>query len=433
MSQSCAVNKCNRTSRGLCDCCTQHLCLQHLSEHNASLVSQLNPLTDEINALGDRLKSLNIQKVVGNGRQKLEEWRMDCHQKIDFLFEQKCQELDRLIDEKVKKQQEEIVQIKSKVAELIREQETTRQDIDLLTSTIHHLKEQMDKVEHTYFRISTRPLVIDDKLICIKETTKHELDLSALPPFYKIIERSVGSRMAINSNERFLLMHQTPNLCLVDREMNVAKVVLWTHDDIHDICWSVALNRFIVLGGKIVFLVDENTMSIDNVQAIQEQNWLSCTCSDTFLFLLTNGSASSIVKFRLLPSIELVKEWKSPDTCACSETIHGILYNDGTLSVIIKNISEKSLRIELRSAETLDCIWSLQFDTVCNQKIVFRCCLLTSDEWLVTDYETKRLLHITKDGKLKATIKYDDNPYRVNLFANMLVVSRKGGVNFHKL
>jgi hypothetical protein len=139
------------------------------------------------------------------------------------------------------------------------------------------------------------------------------------------------------------------------------------------------------------------------------------------------------MKFRLLPSIELVKEWKSPDTCACSEIIYSILYNDGTLSVIIKNISEKSLRIELRSAETLDCIWSLQFDTVCNQKIVFRCCLLTSDEWLVTDYETKRLLHITKDGKLKATIKYDDNPYRVNLFANMLVVSTIDGLNFHKL
>ena len=112
MSQPCAVTKCNRTSRGLCDCCTQHLCLQHLSEHNASLISQLNPLTDEINALGDRLKTLNIQKLVGDCRQKLEEWRMDCHQKIDRLFEQKCQELDRLIDEKVKKQQEEIVRNK---------------------------------------------------------------------------------------------------------------------------------------------------------------------------------------------------------------------------------------------------------------------------------------------------------------------------------
>jgi len=70
---------------------------------------------------------------------------------------------------------------------------------------------------------------------------------------------------------------------------------------------------------------------------------------------------------------------------------------------------------------------------VCKQNLVFRCCLLTDDEWLVIDYEKERLLHITKDGKLKATIKYDPNPYRANLFANMLVVSTIDGLNFHKL
>jgi len=433
MSQPCAVAKCNRTSRGLCDCCTQHLCLQHLSEHNASLISQLNPLTDELNALGDRFSTLNIQEVVGGCRQKLEEWRMDCHQKIDCLFERKCQELDRLVDKKVKKQQEEILQIKSKIAELIRDQETTRQDIDELTSTIHHLKQQMDKIDQTCLTITTRPLLIDDKLICIKEATEHELDLSTLSPHHKEICRPAGSRKVIYSNDQFLLMHQKPNLCLVDREMNTVKKVLWTHGDIHDMCWSATLNRFIVIGGRIVYLLDENTMSIDNVQTIEERNWVSCTCSDTFLFLSRNGRDSSVMKFRLLPLIELVMKWKSPNICAQAEYIQDILYNGETLGVIIQNKSERSLRIELRSADTLDCIWSLRFDTVCNENLGFRCCLLTCDEWLVVDYETERLLHITKYGKLKTTIKYNASPYRVNLFANMLVVSTTNGVNFHKI
>ena len=76
MSQLCGVNKCSRTSRGLCDCCTQNLCLQHLNEHNTSLISQLNPLTDEINALGDRLNTITIQKTVDGYHRKLEEWRV---------------------------------------------------------------------------------------------------------------------------------------------------------------------------------------------------------------------------------------------------------------------------------------------------------------------------------------------------------------------
>jgi hypothetical protein len=215
--------------------------------------------------------------------------------------------------------------------------------------------------------------------------------------------------------------------------MNIVKEVLWTYGDIYDTCWSASLNRFIVIGGRIVFLVDENTMSISNVQTIGEQGWLSCTCSETFLFMSTNQFPSSIMKFSLLPSIQLVREWKSPDTCALNEIIDGIVYNKGTLSMIIENASEKSLRIDLRYAETLDCIWSLRFDTVCNQNLVFRCCLLDGDEWLVTDYVTKRLLHITKDGKLKTIIKYDAIPYHANLFANMLAISSSDGLNFYKL
>jgi hypothetical protein len=53
MSQLCAIPKCERTVRGLCDCCKQKLCLQHLNEHNTLLISELNPLIDEINAVGD--------------------------------------------------------------------------------------------------------------------------------------------------------------------------------------------------------------------------------------------------------------------------------------------------------------------------------------------------------------------------------------------
>jgi hypothetical protein len=432
MSQQCAVTKCNRTSRGLCDCCQQNLCLQHLSEHNASLISQLNPLTDEINALGDRLKTLNIQKAVGGCHRKLEEWRMDCHRKIDHFFERKSKELDRLFDKKVKKQQKGIFRIRSKVAELIHEQETTRQDIDSLTSTIRQIESNMNKIEQMCFTITTRRLLIDGTLISIRETTESELDLSTLPPIYKKINCCAGNSMIIN-NDRFLLMHRKPNLCFVDQGLNIVKEVLWPHEIIYDLCWSSALNRFIVIGERIVFLVDENTMTVENVSAIEERDWLSCTCSETFLFLSTNGFPSSIMKFRLLPSIELVKNWKSPHTCSRNEFIDNILYNNETLGVTIMNRSEKSFRMELRSIETLNCIWLLQFDTVCNQNIPFHCCLLTCDEWVLADYETNRLLHITKDGKLKRTIPYDGIPYCANLFSNMLVVSTNGGVNFHKL
>ncbi len=431
MSQPCATTKCHRISRGLCDCCMQQLCIQHLAEHNASLISQLNPLTDEINALGDRLQALNIQNLVGDCHQKLEEWRRDCHKKIDRIFGQKCEELDRLINEKVKKEKEKIDEIRLKMTELIREQETTRQEIDSLTSTIRQLQRNMDNMEQTGFQIDVHPLLIDDNLIYI--TNERMIDLLTLPPLYKTINRPDNSYGSFATNDRFLLIHQKPNLCLVDRELNIAKQTLWSHDKIIDMCWSSTLNRFIMIGGQRVFLVDENTMMIGNMETIDKRNWLSCTCSETSLFLSTNEYSSCILEYSLSPLIELAKERKSPDTCAHDEIINTIVYNNEKLALMVMNKFKKSLRIDLKHAETFDRIWSLEFDAVGNQNIAFRCCSLTSDEWLVADYETKRLLHITKDGKLKATIPYDAIPYRANLFANMLVVARKEGLNFHNV
>jgi hypothetical protein len=140
------------------------------------------------------------------------------------------------------------------------------------------------------------------------------------------------------------------------------------------------------------------------------------------------------VKINLSPSIAIIKEWKSPTTCTKDERIHGMAYNNETCTIIIRNYDEKSIRIELRSCETLDRLWSLSLDIITNQNFMFRCCSLNDDEWLVADYETKRLLHITKDGKLKTTTLYNEKPYCAQLFtSDMLAVSTPTKLNIHKI
>ncbi|CAF3418143.1 unnamed protein product [Rotaria sp. Silwood1] len=433
MSQTCSIEKCMRTLRGFCDCCQQYLCLQHLNEHNASLVSQLNPLNDEINVLGDRLKTLNIHKAVADSRQKLDEWRQDCYKKIDCLFEQKCQELDQLVEEKIRQQREELNRIYSKITELVNAQETTRQDIDLLALNIRQLETNMNNIEQTCFTINTRPLLLDDTFISITKTIEKELDLSTLSPPCTTIHRILGSFRSLTGNDRHFLTHQEPNLCLFDQKLNIAKETLWSYGAIWDMCWSSTLDRFIVLGKKSIFLINENTMSIDNVHTVSKRDLLSCTCSDIVLFVCTNEDASSIMEFILFPSIELIREWKYL-TCSNDEIINDIVYNNENLALMVENQSEKSLRIELRYAETLDRIWSLQLDIRCAQKIPFRCCALTGNEWLIVDYETDRLLQITKDGKMKTEIKYSPTPCRALMFdTNKLAISTVNSVNLHTI
>ncbi|CAF3276710.1 unnamed protein product [Rotaria sp. Silwood2] len=434
MAQPCVIATCKHASQTLCYGCNQHFCREHMIEHDLSLNSQLNPLSDEINTLGERLKSINLENAIENSHKKLEQWRIDCHKTIDYFFEQKCHELDRCIRKKMEKKREEINRIRTKLSDLIREQEATHKDIDLLTITVRDLEREINKIEQTSFQIEIKSLVLDDSLIHIENSDINHFDLISLSSVHKTINYPRENWAPLACNNHHLLIHQEPNLCLVDQNLNIIKQNSWIYGIIYDICWSSTLNRFIVINGSDVFLVDENHMSIENIQTLQKRKWLSCTTSETSLFLSTKVWGSSIVEFSLLPTIELVKQWQSPDTCTRDEVINGIVYNNGTLAVMIKNPSEKTIHIEMRSSATLDRLWSLRLNIAYSQNIRTRCCLLSNDQWLVVDRNTSRIFHISKDGKVKSSSAYNPPPFCAVLFDHdMLAISTARGVNIHKL
>ncbi|CAF3364799.1 unnamed protein product [Rotaria socialis] len=434
MSHSCAVLQCERKFRALCDCCKQNLCLQHLTEHNMILVSQLNPLTNEIKALGERLESLKLHDIVRNGHQKLKQWQQDCHEKIDHLFEKKYQELDRLVTEKLDQQRESIRRLHSKLSKLVHEQEATRNDIDMLSTAIRQIEIDLKKIEQTSFQINTRSLVIDDSYIQVRKIDEHERDHSTLASVYRTLASPSGSYVEIASNDQFLLVHQKPNLCIVDLDMNIKQQILWEHKQIWDMCWSSVADRFIVIDEADIFLIDERLIYIETVDTDKRRKWMSCACSQTSLFLSTDEWGSKIMQFRLLPSITFTKEWKPPLVCTENERIDGIACRGDMCALLIMNGKEKSLRIELRTCASFKRIWLRLIDGIFDSNFILRCCSLKADEWLVADCENRCLLHITKDGKLKMTIKYHDIPYRIKLFGpDMIVVSTQKGINFHKI
>jgi hypothetical protein len=432
MPQPCAITTCKRTSRALCYCCQQELCLQHLKEHNDLLIAQLNPLVDKIDNVSNRLKSINIEKTVDDCRQKLEQWRVDCHKKIDDFFEQKYQEIYQPLTEKMEKRREEIDQIQSKVAALLHQEEVTRQDINLLTATIRNLDKEVSKIEHTAFNTTILPLVLDN-LVHIEEWNTSRFDLPKMLPVCKTINYTDKSSVSLASNDRFLLMHQMPSLCLVDLNLEIVRQTTWNYGEYRDMCWSSSLDRFIIVGEKGIFSVDEKTMLIDKLSVGQERNWLSCTSSDTSLFLSTYTLASSIIEYSLLPSVKIITEWKSPDTCQKQEWITDMKYNNGTIALLIHNTSQKQLFIELRNVKTLSRLWSIRMDSANLQKKSFHCCLLNDDEWLVMKHDSDRLVHVTKDGKMKSSCSYESTPWCATMFgSDIIVITTTQSINFHK-
>ncbi|CAF2716310.1 unnamed protein product [Rotaria sp. Silwood2] len=191
-------------------------------------------------------------------------------------------------------------------------------------------------------------------------------------------------------------------------------------------CWSSILSSFIVINNeKEIFLVNDNSLSIECIQINEEHYWWSCTCSDTSIFLTNAIMGTNIFEFSLLSSFQLVKRWKPPLSCKKNEYIDDIAYNNGTSALIIKVSSNNTILSELRSSTTLDRIWLLQLDIKRNWfQQTIRCCSFKYDEWLIIEGKTSHIFHILKNGKMKAMGKYKPSPVNAVLFSSSILAIR---------
>ncbi|UJR25923.1 hypothetical protein I4U23_007271 [Adineta vaga] len=433
MSQICTVTLCSRTARALCHCCQQNVCVIHLNEHNNFPNSRVHPFMDMIQSLNNRIQSIDISKIVDNYREKLQQWRVDSHRKIDEYFEQKDQELVRLFTEKIDEERDEITQVEIKLKKLIHERETNHDDIYELSIMIDYLERQIKTIEENFIDLRIRSLTLDNNLINIRGINEEVYDLSILSSVYRTIHRPDGSYHAFACNDRILLIHQAPNLCFINQELLIFSQIPWRYERIYDMCWSIALRCFILLTPKNVILLNEINMSLEKIKNLEKQKWLSCTCSDKYLFLSTNEWGSSIMKIDLLSSKKFDQQWQSK-VCNKDESIDVLRYHKEKLALLIKNNSQSTTRMELRSSETLISLWSLTLDVIWNPNRPYHCNSFIGEDWLISDYESGRLLHITKTGKINSIMPYNTIPYANTLFGtHVLAVSTEDGVNFHNL
>ena len=434
MPETCAVTDCRRAQCASCHCCKQNICRLHLNEHQDSLNDELHSLGDRFNSIHDRLNAANVNRMAPGSRQKLEQWRDDYYKKIDDIFKQKCDELERLTAQKINKQKEELSPIRSKLSKHIKDEDATRETIDSMMSTVHNLEQKMNKIENISFNIKIQPLVLDNSLIEIEELDEHQINISTLAPAFRKINHSDKSYFPLASNDHFLLVHQLPNLCLINKDLNVIERRVWENGKIQSMCWSATLDQFIVINENSVFLVDEKINAIQNVQTIRNVVLYSCTCSDTSLFLSTYGMASPIREYNLLPTIQFFKEWRSSDICKEEEWINDMSYNHGTIALVIKNPSNKTYRIELKNSKTFVRLWLLQLNIENVGKNAFACCSLVGDGWLLIDPDNRQLLYITKNGGMGAKHPYQEPLWFAKMFGSkVLAITTTNCINFHKL
>ncbi len=157
-SRSCSISECKHSSRALCICCNQYLCIEHLKDHSDKQNdSQLTSLTAEINILSDHFHHTSL--VEPYFLKTLDQWRTDSHRTIDRFYETQRRHFEQFIQENRDKQRKEIDHLRLKILDLIREQNATQDDIQLIKDSIQLIEKDFNDLQHLQCNI--RPLVID--------------------------------------------------------------------------------------------------------------------------------------------------------------------------------------------------------------------------------------------------------------------------------
>ncbi|CAF5090904.1 unnamed protein product, partial [Rotaria sp. Silwood1] len=175
---------------------------------------------------------------------------------------------------------------------------------------------------------------------------------------------------------------------------------------------------------------DADTMLLEKSPISSNQTWWRGTSSEDDLFLSTAEWGSSIYVFNIRSSFELIKEWHSPITCGKDEIICDLKYKNSFLAIPIFNKHKDESRLDLHSSITFECIWSVRIHGRC------RCCSININQWLVMDHDDCQFFHISADGQLLKSDKYDQHQRLEDILPwgeNNIVVLTKKTVNLHEI
>ncbi|UJR34191.1 hypothetical protein I4U23_021597 [Adineta vaga] len=438
MSQLCVISMCKFKSSTICSCCNKNLCIDHLKEHDELIRIRLECLNNEMKNLIEEIQTINMEKLIEINREKLYQWKENCYEIIENYYEEKCNELQRFCYEKFEQQRKELDQLQIRIDNFNLNENISEKDLQSLKISLHDFQQDINQLKQKGIQITIQPFLLNNQSISILNSKPDAFNInqSILSSPYRTIECVNGWQSELASNDRLILFSLADNLCLFDRDLTLIKQSSWPFECIYDMCWSSTLSNFIILTEKKkIYRINELNLSIERIYGIEEKDWLSCTCSETYLYLTTRDIGTDIFQYKLLPLIRPVKQWQPPYSCKPHESIHTIQYNNQTLALIIREPLGGVIDIELRSAVTFNRLWSLPLD-IRSSGLWSRinCCSLQYNEWLVVDTTTSRLFHINQDGKLKNIHEYHSKLNNAIMFrSNILVIHLGSKVNFHQL
>ncbi|CAF4434934.1 unnamed protein product, partial [Adineta steineri] len=122
----------------------------------------LEPLIDNINQLADRLQQVNVDSLLQPIRIQLDQWKQEAFQSIEHIYEQKSNELNELISKKLNQLRQETEQIQTKIAQVIRNHDSTNEQIDIFVKTIQNLERETTDINIKPINTNIQPFILSN-------------------------------------------------------------------------------------------------------------------------------------------------------------------------------------------------------------------------------------------------------------------------------
>jgi len=217
-----------------------------------------------------------------------------------------------------------------------------------------------------------------------------------LKPPYRTIKITDKTSVSIACNERYLLIKQSPYLCLLNKDLVIIKQIPWPYDHVN-LCWSSTLNRFILITAKHIFLFDDTSSTFEQcstIELIDDKEWSCGTCSETSFYLSANDMSKSIYEYTLRPTMTFVKQWNLSNINSNAEGPLTFTYSNGKLAFIISNVHSFQRRFDVYLSTTFEYLWSIRLNAIAH------CCSINNQQWLIMELLNPRLLYISSDGQI---------------------------------
>jgi DNA repair exonuclease SbcCD ATPase subunit len=169
------VEACKREAETHCYHCSRDVCTTHYLEHKKSIQEQLPTFVDEVNVIYDRLRrgdknqATSAPSYLVNVYNQLDQWRVDCHQHIDTVYQGVRNQLESIAESHKHEETQTAVEIleslkkiREQLEKLLKEGDVTYRQLETMKKQLEEIKKkEQEPINYPDIRIITKKINVE--------------------------------------------------------------------------------------------------------------------------------------------------------------------------------------------------------------------------------------------------------------------------------